>query len=93
VEHGIQIEEVKGAHHRSSVQLAFPCAASAVGAYLLFNEYHWESSTGFQCVVIELRSKEFHKELNTHALRAHRANPSGVTPSSVAELLGDSMQT
>ena len=87
VRQGIVVEKLAGKDHRNSIQLVFPCEVSARGAYLLFNGYHWESSDGCHCVVIELWSKDLQKQMETldSQVRLRFFNPDEVTPSSIMQ--------
>ena len=44
-------------------RLSFPCESSAMGFYLLFQDYQWESSDGGPGLTVELDNSEFQRQI------------------------------
>ena len=87
IRQGIKVDGDKGASGVGPSQLSFPDPASALGFYLLFQDYHREA-TNCQCVVVHLANNKFQKELNDPRLKSRFAIPDAVTPGNVNEVLG-----
>ena len=80
------MDRVKGAGRGGSFQLSFPDAASALGFYALFNDYHWESDS-YHCVVVGLDNQDFQSELNNPMLKSCFDDPSDITSEKVYDIL------
>ena len=87
VRQGIKVEKLTRSERVDSIELSFPCATSARGFYLLFNQYHWDTSGGSHCVVVELTNIEFERQWKAldPKVRHRFSSSSEVTPSSVDE--------
>ena len=44
-------------------RLSFPCESSAMGFYLLFQDYQWESSDGGPGLIVELDNPELQRQI------------------------------
>ena len=82
IQQGIQINEVVDGNF-GPVELLFPCAVSARGFYIMFQDYHWESSN-YQCVVVRLKNKRFQEDLNSPELIQVFASSDAVTPANIS---------
>ena len=91
IQQGVQIDELTDVHGTATTQLVFPNATCAYGFYLLFYDYHWESSN-YQCMVVQLSNKEYQK-LRTPETIIKFADTSKVTPDNVQQLLIELSET
>ena len=85
VEQGIKIDAGSGG--ASNMNLLFPCAVSARGFYLMFDEYVWETSN-YHPLIIKLRNQRFKRELSSREVKLRFMDPAAVTPASVAKHFG-----
>ena len=67
-------------------ELVFPCPLSARGFYVMFQDYHWESSN-YQCAVLRLTNVQFQKEMSSPELRNFFADSDAVTPANISKHL------
>ena len=86
VQDGIQIQSIHGEDQGSPAELTFPCVASALGFFLVFRDYQWETNN-YQSSTVESSNSEFERQVKAlhPTARARFYNPSEVTPSNVME--------
>ena len=92
IQRSIKVDMPKSACRAGITQLSFPDAVSAFGFYLLFRDYHWET-TNYQCMVVQVSNKEFQRVLKSNPMLISRfVDPSAVTPDNVLVLLSENLQ-
>ena len=86
VQDGIQIQSIHGEDQGGPAELTFPCVASALGFFLLFRDYEWESSN-YQCLTVKLSNGELERQVKAldPTARVRFYNSSEVTPGNVME--------
>lgn len=89
MQQGLRIDSEQGDSQRGPVDLSFPCEVSAVGFYLLFKNYEWESSDGFHSMTVNLSNNDFDRQIDCldPEVRFRFYSPSEVTPANVLEYL------
>jgi len=81
VQQRVKVDKLDG----GIVELLFPDAVCARGFYLLFDEYHWDTSDGSHCLVVDLSNDEIKKEMSSPNLKLLFANPAAITPANILE--------
>ena len=68
-------------------RLSFPCESSAMGFYLLFQDYQWESSDGGPGLTVELDNPELQRQIKAldSTVRYRFYDASEITPANVLD--------